>query len=305
MRKIFDELIAFIKQYPYLFWVTVFVFLAITVSVNYVFGLKEYMRTISGGSYFFVISSVYAFHLVGGYLLYSLFTKDFSFWKNPKFVLLLILAIVIFAFRESFDGYYQWIKIWSGDELISVNQRTWKYPFRMLFLLIPVFLYWLIFEKDKTNFYGFSFSNTPFKVYFLLLLCMVPLIVFASTQTDFLSFYPRAKRISGVDLPMWRYILFELCYASDFFGIELFFRGFLVFAFVKIVGIHSIIPMACFYLSIHFGKPMGETISSFFGGTILGLISYRTKSINGGILIHVGIAWMMELGGFIGNYYLQ
>jgi hypothetical protein len=59
--------------------------------------------------------------------------------------------------------------------------------------------------------------------------------------------------------------------------------------------------MATMYVFIHFGKPLGETISSFFGGIILGVIAYETKSIIGGIIIHVGIAWLMELGGFLGN----
>jgi len=44
---------------------------------------------------------------------------------------------------------------------------------------------------------------------------------------------------------------------------------------------------------------MGEAISSFAGGLLLGIISYHTKSIWGGFIIHLGIAGLMELAGFI------
>jgi hypothetical protein len=48
-----------------------------------------------------------------------------------------------------------------------------------------------------------------------------------------------------------------------------------------------------------------ECISSFFGGLILGVIAYRTRSIVGGLVVHLGIAWMMEIGGFMGNSVLK
>ena len=69
---------------------------------------------------------------------------------------------------------------------------------------------------------------------------------------------------------------------------------------MKICGKHCIIPVACFYCTIHFGKPMGEAISSFFGGMLLGIVSFNTGSIWGGLMVHLGIAWLMEIGGWIG-----
>jgi hypothetical protein len=61
--------------------------------------------------------------------------------------------------------------------------------------------------------------------------------------------------------------------------------------------------MAAFYCTIHFGKPLGECITSFFGGLALGVLAYRTRSILGGLIIHLGLAWMMELGGWLGNLF--
>ncbi len=35
------------------------------------------------------------------------------------------------------------------------------------------------------------------------------------------------------------------------------------------------------YVALHYGKPAGETISSFFGGYILGVLAYQSKNIWG------------------------
>ncbi len=77
----------------------------------------------------------------------------------------------------------------------------------------------------------------------------------------------------------------------------------MILAFVKYAGKHAILPMALFYCTIHFGKPLGECISSFFGGIILGVVTYHTRTIWGGLIVHLGIAWLMELGGYLGNIY--
>ena len=106
-------------------------------------------------------------------------------------------------------------------------------------------------------------------------------------------------------LDKWRYLVFELCYGVDFIGIEVFFRGLLILGLKRICGLRCIIPAACFYCVIHFGKPMGEAVSSFFGGTLLGIVAYNTESILGGLLVHLGIAWMMETGGWLGALFIK
>ena len=105
--------------------------------------------------------------------------------------------------------------------------------------------------------------------------------------------------MNDANLQWWHKLLFELSYGTDFITIEFFFRGFLVLAFVKWAGKEAILPMACFYCSIHFGKPIGECISSYFGGLLLGIVVYNTRSVFGGLMVHLGIAWMMEVAGWV------
>jgi membrane protease YdiL (CAAX protease family) len=55
--------------------------------------------------------------------------------------------------------------------------------------------------------------------------------------------------------------------------------------------------MVVAYALIHFEKPLVEALSSIVGGLVLGIISYRTKSIYGGVILHLGIAFTMEIAG--------
>ena len=153
----------------------------------------------------------------------------------------------------------------------------------------------------------FGLTTKGFRIgpYFLLLACLLPLVGLASTRPDFLHMYPKVKNIAfinGYASPVWPWqLLYELSYGLDFLSIELFFRGLLVIGLVRYAGEKAILPMAAFYCTIHFGKPLGECISSFFGGMILGVIALRTRSILGGLIVHLGLAWLMEIGGWLGN----
>jgi hypothetical protein len=98
-------------------------------------------------------------------------------------------------------------------------------------------------------------------------------------------------------------LLYEIPYALDFINIELFFRGFLIVAFTRFLGPHAVLPMVVAYCALHFGKPMTEAISSIFGGYILGIISFHSRTIWGGAIIHAGTAWCMEIVGFLWRWF--
>ena len=224
-----------------------------------------------------------------------------NYFKNRLILLLILLSPAIFSWKMAMptelrlSDNYLWDYYW--------NQISY-WPMRVLVISFLLFILWKLFYANE-SFFGLTVRNFEWKPYIMMLLIMVPLIAAASTQPDFLSMYPKLR---DVDLVLynaenkWVYhLLYELSYGSDFVIVELFFRGFLILAFIKVVGKDAILPMACFYCTIHFGKPLGECISSYFGGIILGIVVYNTRSIIGGLIVHLGIAWLMELGGYIGN----
>ena len=127
---------------------------------------------------------------------------------------------------------------------------------------------------------------------------MLPLLVGASFAESFQRQYPMYKTSVAhtyLNVPEWvTAIAYEIAYGLDFITVEYLFRGFMVIGMISILGRGSVITMAVVYCVLHFGKPPGEAISSIFGGYILGVIAYETKSIWGGIIVHMGIAWLME-----------
>lgn len=276
-------------------------FVAVFIFINYYFGLNKYLSSLSNpGQYIgWYLIFLVAFSLA--YMLLYIF-EDSTIFRNKSFVLLLLLAPLIFSWKMVFD-----INIhFSNDKIQNTywNQIIY-WPFKLVVVSTLLFIIWKL-TKEKQPFYGTKTKNFDFSPYLLMLLIMLPLIALASTQNDFLSMYPKLKSISFLKDHRnsgWYKLLYELSYGSDFISIELFFRGFLVLAFAKWFGKDAILPMACFYCTIHFGKPLGECISSFFGGIILGIVIYNTRTIFGGLIVHLGIAWMMELGGYLGKLY--
>lgn len=217
---------------------------------------------------------------------------------------MLFLAPAIFAFRVNANFLGPLIdRYTTGDA-----QLFWKHCARwfggIVAALVPVYFIWKIKDSASEPLYGNKKLSNP-KTYILLVACMIPLISLAATQADFLRMYPRAKIVAGWNVaPKYiYYALYEIFYSIDFITIEFFFRGFLIIGLLKECGRQAIVPAACFYCCIHLGKPMGEAISSFFGGMLLGIVSSNTKSVYGGLMVHLGIAWLMEVAGFIAHQF--
>jgi hypothetical protein len=274
---------------------------ALLIFLNYYYRIDHAISDRHSFAYSFI--SRYFIFLIAfalPYLLYVLL-KQKKYFTQPPFILLLVIAPAIFSLKIAlniplhFSENSNWNDYWN---------TIFYWPLRLVVVAAILFIIWKLADRDQPL-YGVTIRKLQFKPYILMLLIMLPLIVAASTQPDFLAMYPKLKLIAGVyneaGMNWWHKLLFELSYGSDFISIELFFRGFLILAFIKWAGKDAILPMACFYCTIHFGKPLGECISSYFGGMILGIVVYHTRSIIGGLMVHLGIAWLMELGGYIGN----
>jgi hypothetical protein len=165
---------------------------------------------------------------------------------------------------------------------------------------------WFLFLWDRPDgrfgFYGLRRKGVNFKIYGLLFLFMIPIIGIACLMPDIQSYYPVYMRSGGAQWAeymgiseIWAILLFEAFYLIDFISVELFFRGFLVIGLSKYLGKAGLLPMITLYAMLHFGKPIGEAISSVFGGYILGVLAYETRNIYGGIVLHAGIAILMEI----------
>ncbi|HEY5949641.1 MAG TPA: type II CAAX endopeptidase family protein [Kofleriaceae bacterium] len=129
-------------------------------------------------------------------------------------------------------------------------------------------------------------------IYVLLFTLITPAVMVASTTPAFRHTYPfyRLANRSYFDLWTW-----EAFYAAQFVSLEMFFRGFLLNGLRRAFGANAIFVMIVPYCMIHYGKPMPETLGAIGAGIILGTLAMRTKSIWGGVLIHIGVAMTMDV----------
>lgn len=246
--------------------------------------------------------------------VHSIATKKTDFWKKKGFWITAIFAFVLIAFVSWFPYYKLIVYEFFDKHMYYWAIKTfWNAKSSILYFgLLFLFLVFYDREQRKESFYGLTIKGFNAWPYVIMLMIVLPGIIWASYQEDFLAMYPTYKpgaaeyylktKGYGKDTWMWTALIYELVYLLDFTSVELYFRGFLIFAFVKYMGKQAILPMVAMYCFLHFGKPMGEAISSIFGGFVLGVISYNSKSIFGGVLIHMGVAALMDITAWIRHF---
>lgn len=274
-------------------------FCTVLIFLNYHFQLEESIgKNSSPGIKLLLRAGVFIVALGIPVLIQRLLTPS----DKPlpySFYFFLLFAVFLFAFKYNFRFHFS---IAADPAVNTIWNKMLYWPFLLLIMALSLFIVrkWFIREDSA---WGTLTPTQGWRPYLFMLLLMLPLVSLAATQPDFQAVYPKLKLLSATghtnDIPWWQALLFELSYGSDFLSIELFFRGFLILGLSRWLGKDAILPVAIFYCSIHFGKPLGECISSYFGGMLLGIVVYNTRSIWGGLLVHLGIAWMMEMAGIL------
>ena len=301
MKEILNYIVDYYKTINKRAFIACTCLVALMIYVNFHYNIDSDIDAYgSTGIRFLFRTGVFLVAFAIPYLFYYFFEGK-KYFSDHLIFLLIFLSPAIFSWKMVMNTEFRlatdesWNYYW--------NQVTY-WPIRLVVMSLILFIIWRI-AFHKESFFGLTTKKLKWTPYVIMLMVMIPLIAAASTQPDFLHMYPRLKDVDAVLYNVkgsWFYhLLHELSYGSDFIAVELFFRGFLVLAFIHVAGKDAILPMACFYCTIHFGKPLGECISSYFGGMILGVVVFHTRSIIGGLMVHLGIAWLMELGGYIGN----
>lgn len=243
---------------------------------------------------------LYGIAFGGAYLLQAILNPKDASLRNPRLWGLIGFAVLLFALRSWFYQYQSWVDAHVPPAYYTVVYKYFINGAGFMFVFVPCTLFWLLDDRKYQPLYGFHAKGVNLKLYFGLLALMLPLLLWAAQQPDFQATYPRSQRLNlptGGPHNTLLTAFYEAVYSFDFVVTEFFFRGFLILAFSRYVGAKAVLPMCVFYVSIHFGKPMAEAISSFFGGLLLGILAYETRSIYGGVIVHLGIALLMEILG--------
>lgn len=150
--------------------------------------------------------------------------------------------------------------------------------------------------KERLSDYGlnFNFEKGFFKIYAQCALIMLPLVYWMSTTASFAERYPYLHVYNGEPYMGMSLLSWELLYFLQFFGLEFFFRGFLVHGLKPTLGVYSVLVMTVPYCMIHFGKPLPESFAAIIAGIFLGWLSYRYNNIFLGLLLHCTVAFSMD-----------
>ncbi|NOZ33823.1 MAG: hypothetical protein GXO80_00810 [Chlorobi bacterium] len=311
MKEIIIEIRDFLKSdfniyaYGYTFF-----FLIAAVFFNYKYDFEDsFINSFYGKPISFLI---YFLYYITPYLLILipvlLIKKKHYLLKQSEFWIKSIIFFGIFGIMIAF---------WQVRYLFDFSKLTYSeknYVYNLTFnlkriipFLIVFFAVKSIYDKDLNHLYGLRYKGMNYRPFFLMLLLMIPLIAIASYQPDFQRTYPQYKfynykGVFGLS-PVQSEGIFELAYGLDFVSVELMYRGALIIGMARLLGKEAVLPMAGAYVILHFGKPAGEAVSSFFGGMILGIHALAKKNILGGIIIHTGIAYFMEIAAILQHYY--
>jgi membrane protease YdiL (CAAX protease family) len=178
-----------------------------------------------------------------------------------------------------------------------LSQAWWSLLHVLTFVLIPIFVIKKILKEPLSNYgLGLGELKRDMKWYLLLVTPILFFVVLVSFREDFTSHYPFydfAHR-SWADLIAW-----EVLYLLQFFCVEFFFRGFIIQACRPTFGVNAIFVMIVPYLMLHFTKPWLEATGAILFGLFLGVLAFRSRSIWGGVMVHISIALSMDIASLL------
>jgi uncharacterized protein len=163
---------------------------------------------------------------------------------------------------------------WSGAKILG-------------FAVVPLLVAGLLRVPARELGLGLGESARHWKIYAALYLLVLPLVIALARTPAFVETYPFYRGP--------RQLEWELVYGATFVALELFFRGFILFALHRAIGAYALFVMMVPYVMIHFGKPLPEALGAVAAGLVLGAMALTTRSIWGGVAVHLAVAWTMDL----------
>lgn len=221
--------------------------------------------------------------------------------KSPRFLIIALLGILVLALnRTAIFWSVRWFREAVADPAVGWYLGvTGVNLIRLVALALPLLLVRRFVDTGRDDLYGLTRRGFSWRPYAVMLALMAIPVAAVSFLPSFQQTYPIYRPGYVEDATGWSVLLtwpiHEFTYALRFVSVEFFFRGFLVLGIARYLGRDAIIPQVILYAIWHFGKPMPEALGSVFGGLILAVLALETGSIIGGILIHMGIALLMNL----------
>ncbi|MFY0651947.1 MAG: CPBP family intramembrane metalloprotease [Cyclobacteriaceae bacterium] len=317
MNTILQYLKKYLREhFHWKFYLSVTVFLGICIYFNYKYDFEDSILDSYHGSelkwLFMFLHMSFPFLVTCGLLYVFGIQKT---WLNSKeYWIKFIVGFAIISFDRQFYYFNDFLRTLPRvDYIFAFRAINWGDS--LIATVLPLMIFYYFYERTndtERHWYGLTLKHFDFKPYIILVLLVFGGMAIASFLSELNTYYPRYKHSGGTafadvhDIPeLISVLVYELVYGSYYISVELFFRGFLVIAFARVLGGHAVIAMVGSYVFLHFGKPLPETISSAFGGYLIGILAFYTNRIWGGVILHVALAWSMELFAWLQNVYSE
>lgn len=286
-------------------FLTLALFLLISLTLNYSLNLFNMLGKqlhdrplLHFAGYFFFYSVPYFFAIFA----HVFFRRKRDFLRRRGFWLLSFVILGSLALDGPTTPHWSRFRAVFPPELVIWILKISYNLIQFTVLTVPPLLYLLII-REKSTLRLLRLGNLRLRPYLMFLLLLAPVLFFISFRPDFMHTYPRYRTTFAASYleisPAVPLVAFEFFYGLAFIAVEFFFRGFIIVSLGRYLDRGAILPMTVVYCFFHFSKPLLEAVSSIFGGFILGIISFYSLSIWGGIIAHLGTAWLMELAGFL------
>ena len=246
---------------------------------------------------------------------------DLKRWRVPLVVLALSALVISLVEYWFLSGAYtknfpEWNKAYSPGVYYGAWKRVppgteapwWGVLGPWAWWVGGTFALWVIVPMVAARVLGFRPLELGLRwggllrkawIYGVFFLIVMVGVWWASTQEGFTRMYPMLKPWF-CERWTWAVLLcFWALYGLQFFAVEFFFRGWMLFTLEKDFGLGAIAVMTVPYCMIHFHKPLPEALGAIVAGTVLGWMALKTRSIWGGELLHTAIALCMDIAALL------
>lgn len=194
--------------------------------------------------------------------------------------LIIVVASLVVILDQQYDFLPRVIPY--GRDAADIRTQSWERV--VLFGVIPL-LTLLVLRQSPVR-YGLRFGNWRRGIVWVLIgaAVMTPIIVWASTLPAMRDYYA----VSWTNVPD-----LTITNVLDLVPSEFLFRGFLMFALLRVMGPLGVVVATMPFVYSHLQKPDLELWSTIFGGTAFGWLAWQTGSILYGAAIHVYILTLL------------
>lgn len=149
------------------------------------------------------------------------------------------------------------------------------------YLIVPLLVITFAF-RDRAAAYGLTVGDWKqgLKWTAVIILVALPILVVSARTPAMLDYYDKSGGSPAQVI---------INAALDLVGWEFFFRGFILFGLLRLVGPIAVVIQAVPFALAHLGKPELETLSTVFGGSLFGWVAWRSRSFIYPFLIHWAI----------------